>query len=231
MTVADAMESATVALTRDHARALTDEVRGDVRALWAKVLTLYEGGAHTALGYGSWKLYWEAEFGQAGSRGEQLVRAGRVVRVLNDADVEVLPANDLVARALVPVLRAAPAELPAVWLRALNAVGRQPYAREVRELAEPYRVRGPRRRAKAADVTAGQTRRLRNLVAMPIMNVHASAEAASGNVAAALSTMPEEDTVRDWLDHAERARVMLTATIRELRRHLPDANDDQERNG
>ena len=51
-----AMERAERPLSREQARALTDEVKADVIALWVKLLTLYEGGAHTALGYASWSM-------------------------------------------------------------------------------------------------------------------------------------------------------------------------------
>jgi hypothetical protein len=47
---------------RSLARALTDEVTQDAAALWAKLLRLYEGEAHIALGYSSWGAYYEKEF-------------------------------------------------------------------------------------------------------------------------------------------------------------------------
>jgi hypothetical protein len=36
-------------LTAIEARRLTDEVKADAQRLWAKLLCLYQGGAHTAL--------------------------------------------------------------------------------------------------------------------------------------------------------------------------------------
>ena len=45
-----------------EARRLTDQVKRDAKALWRKLGELYNGGAHTALGYSSWHAYCEAEF-------------------------------------------------------------------------------------------------------------------------------------------------------------------------
>lgn len=36
---------------------LTDEVKADAQRLWAKLLQLYEGRAHIALGYTLWSDY------------------------------------------------------------------------------------------------------------------------------------------------------------------------------
>ena len=49
-------------LDADRARQLTDEVKADAAALWAKLLQLYEGNAHKALGYTSWAKYCRTEF-------------------------------------------------------------------------------------------------------------------------------------------------------------------------
>jgi hypothetical protein len=37
-------------------------VKADLSRLRDKLLRLYEGDAHIALGYPSWKEYWQAEF-------------------------------------------------------------------------------------------------------------------------------------------------------------------------
>jgi hypothetical protein len=54
-------------LTRDEARAMTDEVKEDAAVLWGKLLRLYEGKAHVALGFKSWGAYYVAEFAAASS--------------------------------------------------------------------------------------------------------------------------------------------------------------------
>lgn len=62
----------------DEARALTDEVREDAVALWMKLLRLYEGRAHEALGYGNWADYYRAEFGKGKAHAYRLLSAARV---------------------------------------------------------------------------------------------------------------------------------------------------------
>lgn len=69
-------------LTMTEARTLTDEVKFDAASLWRKLLELYEGGAHLALGHTSWAAYCRAEFDMGRSRSYQLLDAGRVERVV-----------------------------------------------------------------------------------------------------------------------------------------------------
>jgi hypothetical protein len=87
-----------------EARQLTDEVKRDAEALWRKLLRLYQGQAHLALGYVSWHAYCDAEFGFGQSRSYQLLDAGRVLDVLDSTTVEWRPANEAQARELVPLL-------------------------------------------------------------------------------------------------------------------------------
>jgi hypothetical protein len=61
---------------------LTEEVKADAAALWAKLLELYEGGAHKVLGYSSWGAYYEAEFGASKSDGYRLLDAARVADLI-----------------------------------------------------------------------------------------------------------------------------------------------------
>jgi hypothetical protein len=110
------------------ARALTEEVRGDAETLWSKLLALYQGGAHLALGYGSWGDYFAAEFGRSRRRGYQLLEAGRVLEVVQSLALDA-PANDAQARELAP-LRADPAALRDAWEEA-SATG-EPTAARVR---------------------------------------------------------------------------------------------------
>jgi hypothetical protein len=65
--------------TAIEARRLTDEVKADAQRLWAKLLHLYEGGAHIALGYSSWSAYCEHEF--------RLGKAAYAYRLLQAAHV------------------------------------------------------------------------------------------------------------------------------------------------
>lgn len=211
---------------KDTARQRTDEVKTAATKLWMMVLDLYEGGAHIALDYGSWKDYWEAEFGGSGARGEQLLRAGRVARVLLAADLP-LPSNDLIARELIPVLRQAPDKVGEVWARAMETTGGKPTGRDVRELVAPYRqtTKSGRADRRSAPDEGGRrfTRRSRNIVAMPLRDSHASLEAAQAGLDDALKTDPSLDSMKEWLDHAEQAGRALAAIIRTLKGRVDKA--------
>jgi hypothetical protein len=89
-------------LTADEARQLTEEVKHDVVALREKLLRLYEGGAHLALGYASWKDYWQAEFETSWQYGYRQLDAARVDRVVRQLANGPLPEGQ--ARELVPLL-------------------------------------------------------------------------------------------------------------------------------
>jgi hypothetical protein len=91
-------------LSAGEARALTDEVKADAAALWRKLLRLYEGAAHTALGYASWADYCRAEFDMGRSRAYQLLDAGRVVAVIEDQSTMVDSLNERQARELASLL-------------------------------------------------------------------------------------------------------------------------------
>ena len=65
------------------ARELTDRVKDDAHALWAKLLHLYDGKAWKALGHKSWGAYYTVEFGGSATRGYQLLNAARVMAELH----------------------------------------------------------------------------------------------------------------------------------------------------
>jgi hypothetical protein len=201
--------TAAPALTQDEARRLTDEVREDVRTLWAKVLDLYERGAHLALDYPNWGAYWEAEFGQSRGRGEQLVRAGRVTRELERASLP-LPTNDLVARQLAPLLRSNAEALPDIWSQAVEASDGNPTARQVRELVEPYRIK------RSASKTRGATRTTRNRVSVPLVAAHGSTLSARQALNKALATNPDADMIGGWIDRIDE----MTTALGEMREAL-----------
>lgn len=127
-----------ILFTADQARRLTDEVKTDAAALWAKLLRLYEGGAHTALGYTSWGAYCDAEFDMGQSRAYQLLDAGRAVAKLPYSTIGGTPPNERVARELVPLLDE-PEVMREVWSEAVEQHGPQPTAAHVREHVEPRR--------------------------------------------------------------------------------------------
>jgi hypothetical protein len=129
--------------TVEAARALTDEVKADAAALWAKLLRLYEGGAHTALGYASWREYCAEEFNLGKSRSYQVLDAARVVEALPESTNVERPRSEAVARELVPVLRDEPAEVKEVWADVTYLHGPEPTAKQVREKVQARR--GPTR--------------------------------------------------------------------------------------
>lgn len=129
-----------IALTQEDARRLTDEVREDAAALWAKLLALYEGDAHVALGYPSWGQYCEAEFQFGKSRGYQLLDSARVVALLADSTIVESPSSEGVARELVP-LRKQPEQMREAWSDAVDRFGPHPTAEQVRDIITP-RTRG-----------------------------------------------------------------------------------------
>jgi hypothetical protein len=90
--------------TRTH----TDEVKADAQKLWAKLLSLYEGGAHTALGYTSWADYCRQEFRMSNGHSYRLLQAARVVNQLPigsypQVTSQVLE-SEAIARELAPLL-------------------------------------------------------------------------------------------------------------------------------
>ena len=126
------MTEATVrALTRDEARAITDEVKNDTRALWRKMAALYEGDAHKALGYDSWGAYCSTEFSMASSHAYRLLDAGRIAEMLDSPTGEP-PAVESVVRELAP-LRAEPEAVREAWDAAVQMHGK-PTAAQVREV-------------------------------------------------------------------------------------------------
>jgi hypothetical protein len=124
-------------LSQSEARRLTDEVKADAQRLWAKLLSLYEGGAHTALGYTSWAAYCQQEFRMSQGRAYQLLRAARVVECTTVHSLQVtseVPESERLARELAPLL-SNPQALDEAWNEAVEqAGGGVPTAQVVREV-------------------------------------------------------------------------------------------------
>jgi hypothetical protein len=105
------ISSASAEWTAIEARRLTDEVKADAQRLWAKLLSLYEGGAHIALGYSSWAEYCQQEFHMSQGRAYQLLRAARVVECTTVHSLQVtsqIPESERLARELAPLLKITP---------------------------------------------------------------------------------------------------------------------------
>jgi len=111
-----------LALTEQDARTFTDEVKADAHALWRKLVTLYEMGAHTALGYSSWGAYCAAEFDMGQSSSYRMLDSARVVETLTAHSPmgEPVPATERVARELAP-LRDQPDVMAGAWHEAIGA--------------------------------------------------------------------------------------------------------------
>ena len=115
----------------------TLEVKADAQRLWAKLLRLYEGGAHIALGYASWAEHCEREFHIGKARSYQLLQSARVIQQLpvtsqltltQSTNVDSLkvtsqvPESEAIARELVPLL-GNPQALDEAWNEAVEAAG------------------------------------------------------------------------------------------------------------
>lgn len=205
-------------LTREQARTLTDEVKADAQALWTRVLELYEGGAHLALDYASWRSYWETEFGGDGSRGDQFVRAGRVVRQLNPGENFPLPANDAVARELTPLL-GRPVELERAWRTAVEIAEGQPTAAQVRELVrsvEPDAEPEPPETRKVGARALGQAHKT---VAQAAQNCWAlSLGLRHADLDAIRQLEPDPEEVEQWNESLREARTWITRLLMALSR-------------
>ena len=204
-------------VTEAQARKMTEDVRADVRALWRSVLDLYEAGVHLALGYVSWNQYWAGEFGQSGSRGDQLVRAGRVVRALERAGVKDLPRNDWTAGQLVPVYRVAPEDLPDVWGRAVELGDGHPTREHISKVVDPYKLR---RHTPGDRAGAAKAKRRRRLAGVPILNAHVAATEAAANIDNALDSGMSDEMLGEWAEHVDEALRLLDEVAAKIRAQI-----------
>lgn len=124
-----------IELSKEAARSLTDEAKRDAQALWEKLVFLYEGHAHKALGYSSWGSYCVEEFGWEGTYSYRLVEAGRVVRDLELPIGNSHPTNEAVAREL-SHLRYDPQKMKDAWMEAQVRYGDKPTANQVRDIVQ-----------------------------------------------------------------------------------------------
>jgi hypothetical protein len=115
-----------------EARRLTDQVKRDAESLWRRLVELYDGGAHAALGYSSWQAYCEAEFGVGRSQSYRLLEAGRVAELVPHGGM-----NERQARELAPLLRDEDENAVAeVWNGARAEHGERLTAEKVRTAVE-----------------------------------------------------------------------------------------------
>jgi hypothetical protein len=215
-------------LTASTARQLTDSIKADVESLWDRLLSAYERGAHTALGYDSWADYMREEFGTAKTHSYQLLDAAKVARAIAQFAVanSTPPKGERVARELVPILKQKGEEAVAdLWVEVVDEHGPEPTAEETRGVVVEHQHRmaamakrqgkpGPRRKTLNRD----QVEFGRNLRAMALCAEYASLKLASKTKAqrADRDDLLELDgaTLREW---QEAVRVIDNAS-RQLRR-------------
>jgi hypothetical protein len=116
-------------------------VKQDAERLWRKLVELYEGRAHLALGYSAWGVYCDSEFGMKQSRAYQLLDAGRVARVLDSTPGGIRPPTEKHARALAP-LRDEPDQLREAWAEVVE-LHPEPTAAHVRDVVQQRRPQPP----------------------------------------------------------------------------------------
>jgi VRR-NUC domain-containing protein len=134
-----------------EARRLTDEIKRDAEALWGKLVELYDGGAHTALGYSSWQAYCETEFGFGRSQSYRLLEAGRVAELVPHGGM-----NERQARELAPLLRDQDMDgIVEVWSELRAQHGEDMTAEKVRTAVEKRQASKPES-SPTTDVTEKQ---------------------------------------------------------------------------
>jgi len=122
-------------LSTGEARKLTDEVKADAVALWAKLLSLYEGGAHIALGYSSWAEYCGEEFGMGKSHAYRVLDAARVIDALGQSPNGDSP-SEAVARELSSTLKEEGPDAARDIYQKVVEEYEKPTAKQVREKVE-----------------------------------------------------------------------------------------------
>ena len=69
-------------LSHDEAQEITKQIHETTERLYQLVLKAYEGQAHKALGYSSWKAYVTTEFDMSERHSYRLIDHGRVIRTI-----------------------------------------------------------------------------------------------------------------------------------------------------
>lgn len=119
-------------LTKDEARALTEEIKQSAEHTYTLLLRAHEGEAWDALGYASWRDYATTEFNMSQSRAYQLLDQARIVRSIeaaSDSTMVELP-NERQVREL---SRIPEPERVDVWRETVERTGGHPTAAAVRE--------------------------------------------------------------------------------------------------
>ena len=129
-------------LTRDEARQRTDRLKARLTEDWQEFVALWRGGAHLALGYGSWGDYFEAEFDRDGKYGYRLLEHARVMEMLGDSPIGESPSISLTesqAREFFP-LRKDPELLREAWHEVESRFGSEPTAANIRQVVQEKKL-------------------------------------------------------------------------------------------
>ena len=133
-----------------EARRLTDAAKRDIGSLREKLLLLFEGEAHIALGYSSWGAYWETEFESHWRTGYRELEAARIGRAIGPWD-NGKPPPERQARELVPLLRQEDEDAVIdLWVELQDEFGDDLTAEKVRNAVEKKLT--PRATPKALSV-------------------------------------------------------------------------------
>jgi hypothetical protein len=141
-----------------EAKAKTDTIKRNIHRIWTELgqatdelAQVYQRGGHIAMGYRSWAEYMDAEFDVGKSQAYRLLDASRVVAQIEAHSTVVerhsptgerhspigeRPANEAVARELVPVLRDEPEHVAEVWADVIELHGDHPTAAQTREVVQ-----------------------------------------------------------------------------------------------
>jgi hypothetical protein len=124
-------------LTPSSARQLTDSLKQDAESLWQRLLSAYERGAHTALGYSSWSAYCKTEFGTSKAMAYRLIDAGKVAKAIKaESPIGDSPTSESVVRELAPLLKQGDEAVAEAWHETVEKHGPNPTAAETREVVE-----------------------------------------------------------------------------------------------
>lgn len=173
-----------------EARRLTNEVRRDLVSAREKLLRLYEGEAHLALGYSSWRSYWETEFETSWRSGYRELGAARVDRAIDQLDNQPLPEGQ--ARELIPLLDE-PDDLRSVMRDLREEHGERLTAATIREAVEK-KLRPRTSATEASDGAKATTGGVRgDELVRAQQTLDRAYTAAAGLIAAWIDAHPDED--------------------------------------
>lgn len=146
----------TILMTKDEARTLIEEIKGNITKIGEKLLDLHDREGWRALGYESWRECTQAEFQYSQSRVYQLLGHARVVRQIADSTmVESIPTSERQTREL---SKLEPDQQALAWKQTYQETGKdQPTAGEVKKVVERDYTPAPKPGAKPKKKSSSPT--------------------------------------------------------------------------